>query len=192
MSEFFAKIETENLNPILSDETISFHYGKHHVGYANTLNTLIKNTEFENLSLEEIISKSRNENQKIFNNASQLFNHDFYWKCLKPSVEMPHGKFSDLIKKQFGSLAEFQEKYIAFASTMFGSGWSWVIFKDGKLDFVNTKNSEIPHEDNLKLICVVDLWEHAYYIDYRNDRGRYLNEIIKNCINWEYCASNFE
>ena len=191
MSKFSAQIDYKNteLIPYLSEEEINFHYGKHHVGYANTLNDLIAGTKYENLSLDEIIRESRGHDQKIFNNASQLFNHNFYWKCLKRSTSTPQGKFLQLINDQFGSLDNFQNKYVDTAVCLFGSGWSWLIEKNGKLDLINTQNSEIPHEDGVKLVCVLDVWEHAYYIDYRNDRRKYLNEIVKNCVNWEFCES---
>lgn len=189
MSKFSANIGYKNteLKPYLSEETINFHFGKHHVGYANTLNSLIAGTKYENLTLEETICESRGNDRKIFNNASQLFNHNFYWACLKPIGLPPQGKLAQLINEQFESLDNFLDKYIEIAVGLFGSGWSWIIEKNGKLDFVNTQNSEIPHENGIKLICVVDVWEHAYYIDYRNDRRKYLNEIVKNCINWEFC-----
>ena len=192
MSKFLANIGYGNteLKPYLSEECIDFHYGKHHAGYANTLNGLIQGTKYENLNLEDIICESRGKDQKIFNNASQLFNHDFYWKCLKPSTSIPQGKLLQLIKEQFESFDNFQNTYIETAAGLFGSGWSWIVERHGKLNFVNTQNSEIPHEDGVKLICVLDVWEHAYYIDYRNDRRKYLNEIVKNCINWDFCESN--
>ena len=178
------------LEPFLSSETINFHYGKHHVGYANTLNNLIKDTEFQNLPLEEIIIKSRGRDQKIFNNASQLFNHDFYWKCLKKSEERPGGRLMTLINEQFGDFSEFLKAYIAFAGTMFGSGWSWLTENRGKLKFLNTTNAENPIGTEARPLCVIDLWEHAYYIDYRNNRAEYLQKIITDCINWKFCESN--
>ena len=188
---FSAQIEysEKELEPFLSSETINFHYGKHHIGYANTLNSLIKNTEFQELSLEQIIIKSRDNQQKIFNSASQLFNHNFYWKCLKVSNEIPSGKLKSLIENQFGSFEKFCEEYIAFAGTMFGSGWSWLLEEKGKLKFFNTSNAENPIGSNVKILCVVDLWEHAYYIDYRNNRADYTAKIIRHCINWSFCES---
>lgn len=189
MKKFVAVYKDRSLSPFLSAETIQYHYGKHHAGYANALNELIRGTEFEDLSLCEIVSRSRNTNQKIFNNASQLFNHNFYWECLAKSISLPRGKLSDLIIQQFGSLEEFQNQYISFASALFGSGWSWVVEQNENLKFINTQNAESPYGKSSNLICVVDLWEHAYYIDYRNNRIEYLEKIIKNCINWEFCAS---
>lgn len=177
------------LNPVLSSETIRYHYGKHHVGYANTLNKLIDGTEFQSLSLEEIIVRTRNRERKIFNNASQLFNHDFYWKCLKNGCPPPSKKLLDLINDQFGNFDTFRDEYIAFAGDMFGSGWSWLVVDDDKLKFFNTSNAENPIGSNVIPVCVIDLWEHAYYIDYRNNRGEYVKKIITECINWDFCES---
>lgn len=182
-----AKISYKNseLSPILSEETIDFHYGKHHCGYAKTLNSLIVGTEFENMSLENMIVASRGKDQKIFNNASQVFNHDFYWKCLKKGQNAPEGKLKSMIDQQFNSFDAFLKDYIDFASTMFGSGWSWLVEKDGILSFLNTQNAENPIGSGYKPVCVIDLWEHAYYIDYRNNRASYIENLIKNCINWQ-------
>jgi Fe-Mn family superoxide dismutase len=190
MTIFKAQIPYDNnarLVPILSAETLDYHYGKHHVGYAKMLQSLVEGTDFSDKPLEEIIETSREKNQKIFNNASQLFNHDFYWKCLKISESKPEGKLKDIIYSQYGSFDKFLNEYISCANSMFGSGWSWLILENEKLSFVNTSNSEIPTGTNTKLICVIDLWEHAYYIDYRNDRALYINNIITKCINWEFC-----
>lgn len=188
---FSAKIEYSEraLEPFLSSETIKYHYGKHHIGYANTLNSLIEGTEFQNLSLEQIIIKARNQHTKIFNNAAQIFNHDFYWKCLKNSAEFPSKKLLDLVNKQFGDFDKFRDEYISFAGNMFGSGWSWLIENNGKLEFLNTSNAESPIGSEAAPLCVIDLWEHAYYIDYRNNRAEYIRKIVMNCINWNFCES---
>lgn len=188
---FTAQIEHSNtaFEPFLSSETIQFHYGKHHVGYANTLNSLIKDAEFEKLSLEEIIIKSRGTAPKIFNNAAQLFNHDFYWKCLAKGSENPSHKFEHLVSESFGSFQKFLDEYVSFAGTMFGSGWSWVVLdkQTSHLKFLNTSNAENPIGSGDIPVCAVDLWEHAYYIDYRNNRADYIEKIVKNCINWSFC-----
>ena len=191
---FSATIEYSEkaLEPFLSSETINYHYGKHHTGYANTLNSLIENTEFKNLSLEQIIIKTRNHNPKIFNNAAQLFNHDFYWKCLKNPSELPSAKLLNLVNNQFGDFYKFCNEYIIFAGTMFGSGWSWLVEENGVLKFLNTANAENPIGSGATHLCVVDLWEHAYYIDYRNNRAEYIKKIIMNCINWNFCESQLQ
>jgi Fe-Mn family superoxide dismutase len=179
--------KSSELVPILSNETLDYHYGKHHCGYANTLNTLITNTKFENLLLEEIIIQARNVDQKIFNNASQVFNHNFYWKCLKLSNEQPTQKLKNLIENQFGSFEGFIEQYKTTAGSMFGSGWCWLVIENETLSFINSQNAENPIGTNKKPICVIDLWEHSYYIDYRNDRASYISKVLNECINWKFC-----
>lgn len=178
----------QDLEPFLSTETIDYHYGKHHMGYANTLNSLIVDTEFQELPLEQIVIQARKSKQwKIFNNAAQLFNHDFYWKCLSNPGKTPKEKMLSLINSQFGSFDKFLEEYISFAATLFGSGWSWLVCEESKLHFLNTSNADNPLGSGAIPVCVIDLWEHAYYIDYRNDRTDYLRKIITNCINWDFC-----
>ncbi|MDR0580634.1 MAG: superoxide dismutase [Holosporaceae bacterium] len=194
MNNFQAQIAHKNTDfvPILSIETIDYHHGKHHCGYAKTLNSLIENTKFADKDLAEIICQSRGIDQKVFNNAAQLFNHDFYWKCLKISKHRSLGKLRGIIENQFNSFDEFLNQYISFANQMFGSGWCWLVWENEKLFFVNTQNAETVIGTNKKAICVVDLWEHAYYIDYRSDRASYINKIIGECINWEFCESQLE
>lgn len=177
------------LQPVLSSETVHFHYGKHHNGYATNLNQLIKGTNFEGCDLKEIISESRGKNAKIFNNAAQLFNHDFYWKCLKVSNVLPAGLLKNLIDKQFGSIDKFKNEYINVAGTLFGSGWSWLVLEKDHLKFLNTSNAETPIGTSDIPLCVVDLWEHAYYIDYRNNRADYVTKIVNSCIDWNFCES---
>jgi Fe-Mn family superoxide dismutase len=181
-----------DLEPILSSKTIEYHYGKHHCGYAKTLNTLVENTKFADRTLDEIIVQARNVDQKLFNNAAQLFNHDFYWKCLMVSGKSPTGRLKDLAEAQFVSWEKFVSQYVTHANTMFGSGWCWLVWENGKLNFTNTFNAETPVGTNQCAICVIDLWEHAYYIDYYNDRALYVNRTIKECINWGFCESQLE
>lgn len=183
--------DEDYLRPVISPETIRFHYGKHHQGYANTLNSLIQGTEFQNLPLEQIIVQSRDRQPKIFNNASQLFNHDFYWKCLKTSAEQPSKALGQAIQAQFGGFNAFCDAYIIFAGTIFGSGWSWLVAEGNQLKFINTTNAENPIGSEQKPVCVIDLWEHAYYIDYRNDRATYIKNLVKQGINWDFCESQF-
>lgn len=181
--------QSNSFGNFLSEETIQYHYGKHHKSYANNLNDLIKETHYCGLPLEQIIIRSRGIDLKVFNNAAQLFNHDFYWKCLTNVKTVPMNKLRKLIEKQFGSLDNLKREYIAYANTLFGSGWSWLILKNNELTFLNTTNAENPIGAQVIPLCVVDLWEHAYYIDYRNKRGEYIENIVKNCINWEFCES---
>ncbi|MDR3187033.1 MAG: superoxide dismutase [Holosporaceae bacterium] len=184
--------QNADLMPVLSQKTIEYHYGKHHCGYARTLNALVENTEFAGRTLEEIILQSRGVDQKIFNNAAQLFNHDFYWRCLKIHSERPIGKLRKLVEAQFASFEEFEDQYITYANTMFGSGWSWLVLENGRLAFFNSQNAETPVGTHRSAICVIDLWEHAYYIDYYNDRALYISRIIKECINWKFCESQLD
>jgi len=173
----------EALEPYISAETISFHYGKHHQAYVNNLNNLIKETEFENYPLEEIIKTSKGG---IFNNAAQVWNHTFYWESLTPNAsEKPSGKLLKRIEADFGSFEEFKSQFSKAAATLFGSGWAWLIInQDGKLEIVQTGNAENPITKGLKPILTCDVWEHAYYVDYRNRRPDYIENFFK-IINWD-------
>jgi Fe-Mn family superoxide dismutase len=188
MSNFRAQIPFGNsdLIPFLSPETLEYHYGKHHCGYADTLNKLAENTEYEGKTLEEIIEKTRMMDKKVYNNASQLFYHNFYWQCLKVSDEKPKGKLKHMIERRYDSIENFLDRFVAHANTMFGSGWCCLVADNEHLDFVNVQNAEAV-SNRLTKICIIDLWEHAYYIDYRNNRAEYLNKIIRQCINWGFC-----
>ncbi len=176
------------LEPNISKETLEYHYGKHHQTYVTNLNKLISGTEFENLPLEQIILKS---NGGIFNNAAQVYNHTFYWNCLAPNAGgEPSGKLADQINKSFGSFANFKEKFSQTAVGTFGSGWAWLVQeKDGNLAIVNTSNAGNPLTDDKKPLLTCDVWEHAYYIDYRNARPGYV-EKFWDLVNWDFVASN--
>lgn len=176
------------LEPIISKETLDYHYGKHHQAYVTNMNKLIIDTEFENLSLEEIIRRSSGG---IFNNAAQIFNHNFYWNCLAPNAGgKPSGKIAEAINHAFGSFATFKEKFSQTAVTIFGSGWAWLVKgKDGKLEIVGTSNAGNPMTDGKKPLLTCDVWEHAYYIDYRNARPSYV-EKFWNLVNWDFVSSN--
>lgn len=176
------------LAPYLSAETIEYHYGKHHAAYVANLNKLIVGTEFENLPLEEIIKKSSGA---IFNNAAQTWNHTFYWNCLAPNAGgEPTGALAEAINKAFGSFAAFKEKFTATAVGTFGSGWAWLVKNpDGSLAIVSTSNAGCPLTEGKKPLLTCDVWEHAYYIDYRNARPKYV-EAFWNLVNWTFVASN--
>jgi len=178
----------EALEPIISRETLEYHYSKHHQAYVTNLNKLITGTEFENLSLEEIILKSSGG---IFNNAAQIFNHTFYWNCLAPNAGgEPSGKTAEAINQAFGSFAAFKEKFSQTAVGTFGSGWAWLVKdKDGILEIVSTSNAGNPLTDGQKPLLTCDVWEHAYYIDYRNARPSYV-EKFWDLVNWDFVASN--
>jgi Fe-Mn family superoxide dismutase len=178
----------ESLEPIISRETLEYHYGKHHQAYVTNLNKMIAGTEFENLYLEEIIMKSSGG---IFNNAAQVFNHTFYWNCLAPNAGgEPSGKIAALINKEFGSFADFKEKFSKTAITTFGSGWAWLVKdKNEKLEIISTSNAGNPMTDGKKPLLTCDVWEHAYYIDYRNARPSYV-EKFWNLVNWDFVSLN--
>lgn len=179
---FQAEIDFDraDLEPILSAETVDFHYGRHHCGYAKNLNSLIEGTKFQNLSLEEIIIESRARDNAIFNNASQLFNHNFYWKCLKNGPLLKNEQFKNLIEAQFKTFDNFLMTYAETANKLFASGWSWLVFDGTALKILNTQNAENPIGTGQTPVFVIDLWEHAYYIDFRNDRASYINKILRS------------
>lgn len=174
------------LEPHISADTLEFHYGKHHATYVNNLNNLIPGTEFENLSLEDIIVKSSGG---IFNNAAQVWNHTFYWHCMRPQGGgAPSGSLGEAITSTFGSFENFKEKFSNAAATNFGSGWTWLVKNnDGSIDLLNTSNAGTPRTEGKKALLTIDVWEHAYYIDYRNARPKYI-EAFWNVVNWDYAA----
>ncbi len=177
------------LAPHISEETLEYHYGKHHNTYVTKLNGLIEGTEYEGKSLEEIIKSSSGG---VFNNAAQIWNHTFYWNSLSPNGGgEPTGAIADAINSSFGSFDEFKAKFNDMAVNNFGSSWTWLVKKaDGSLDIVNTSNAGTPiTEEGLTPLITVDLWEHAYYIDYRNARPAYL-EAFWNLVNWEFANQN--
>ena len=178
------------LEPHISQETLEYHHGKHHNTYVVNLNNLVPGTEFEGKSLEEIIKTS---SAGIFNNAAQIWNHTFYWHCLSPNGgNEPTGALADAINKAFGSFAEFKDAFTKSAIGNFGSSWTWLVKKsDGSLAIVNTSNAATPLTDaSTKPILTVDLWEHAYYIDYRNLRPKYMDGFWA-LVNWDFVAKNF-
>ena len=176
------------LAPTISAETLEYHYGKHHQAYVDNLNKLVPGTEFENLSLEEIIRKASAGG--IFNNAAQVWNHSFYWNCLKPKGGgEPAGALAAAIVKGFGTFAAFKQQFSQAAVTQFGSGWAWLVKKqDGGLAIVQTGNAGNPMTSGDTPILTCDVWEHAYYIDYRNARPKYV-ESFWSLVNWDFVAS---
>ncbi len=178
--------EMNALEPYISQKTIEFHYGKHHQAYVTNLNKLIVGTEFENASLEEIIKKATGG---IFNNGAQVWNHTFYWNCMKPNGGgEPTGKLADAIKKQFGSFADFKEKFSTASATLFGSGWAWLVKNpDGTLGITQESNAGNPIRSGLVPLLTCDVWEHAYYLDKQNLRPGYVSDFF-NLIDWEAVA----
>lgn len=181
--------EKTALEPFITAETLDYHYGKHHQAYVTNLNNLIPGTEFENLSLEEIIQKSSGG---IFNNAAQVWNHTFYWNSLKPNGGgLPTGALAEAINKSFGSFEKFKEEFTKCAVTTFGSGWAWLVKNaDGSLALVSTSNAATPLTNGQKPLLTIDVWEHAYYIVYRNARPKYVEDFW-NFVNWDFAAANF-
>jgi len=177
------------LAPHISAETIEYHYGKHHKAYVDNLNKLIVGTPFEReTSLEAVILKALKG--PIFNNAAQVWNHSFYWNCLAPkATPQPKGKLAESLIKSFGSLAKFQEEFTSRAVSHFGSGWAWLVYRDNKLVVETTANAETPMTTGGKALLTCDVWEHAYYIDYRNARAKYLENFWK-IANWDFAANN--
>ncbi|MBC7715074.1 MAG: superoxide dismutase [Fe] [Rhizobacter sp.] len=176
------------LVPHMSEETLEFHYGKHHNAYVNNLNNLIKDTKFEKMSLEEIILSSEGV---VFNNAAQIWNHTFFWNSLSPDGGgAPTGKVLELINASWGSFDKFKEEFTKSAIGNFGAGWTWLVAgKSGKLEILNTSNAQTPLTSQLKALLTVDIWEHAYYIDYRNERPKFINAFW-SLVNWDFANKN--
>jgi Fe-Mn family superoxide dismutase len=182
----FAK---DALEPVISAETIDFHYGKHHQAYVTNLNKLVPGTEFEDATLEEIVMKSSGG---IFNNAAQVWNHTFYWNGLSPEGGgEPGGALGAAIDEAFGSFAGFKQAFVKSAVGNFGSGWTWLVKNaDGGVEIVNTSNAATPLRDGKTPLLTIDVWEHAYYIDYRNARPKYLEQIWK-LVDWNFVSANY-
>ena len=179
--------EKNALEPHISAETLDYHHDKHHATYVTNLNNLIKGTEFEDKSLEEIVTSAPAGG--IFNNAAQVWNHTFYFNCMAPNAGgEPTGAVTDAINAKFGSFDEFKKAFTTSAATNFGSGWTWLVMKDGELEITNTSNAGCPLTDGVKPLLTVDVWEHAYYIDKRNARPAYLDSWW-NLVNWDFVAS---
>ena len=183
------------LAPIMSEETLDLHHGKHHQTYITNLNNFIKDTDMAGMSLEEIVHNSSKDKSKagIFNNASQHWNHELFWKCMKPNGggSMPK-KLEDRIKSDLGSVEEFKKQFIQAGITQFGSGWCWLSISNGKLVVSKTPNAENPLIHNMKPILGCDVWEHSYYVDYRNRRPEYLDNFFEKLVNWEFVESQLD
>ncbi|MCW5619628.1 MAG: superoxide dismutase [Fe] [Burkholderiales bacterium] len=177
------------LQPHLSKETLEFHYGKHHQAYVTNLNNLIKGTEFENVPLEDIIKKSSGG---VFNNSAQVWNHTFFWHCMKPGGGgQPSGKLAEAITAKWGSYDAFKEAFTKSAVGNFGSGWTWLVRKpDGSVDIVNTSNAGTPLTTSDRALLTIDVWEHAYYIDYRNARPKFVETFLTSLVNWDFAGKN--
>ncbi|MCX8085805.1 MAG: superoxide dismutase [Fe] [Rhodocyclaceae bacterium] len=179
------------LVPHMSEETFEYHYGKHHQAYVTNLNNLIKGTEFENKPLEEIVKTAPAGG--IYNNAAQVWNHTFFWNCMKPQGGgAPSGALAEAINKKWGSLDEFKKAFQTAAVGNFGSGWTWLVKKaDGSVDIVNMGAAGTPLTTGDKPLLCIDVWEHAYYIDYRNQRPKFVETFLNHLVNWEFAERNF-
>jgi Fe-Mn family superoxide dismutase len=178
----------DSLAPHISAETLDYHHGKHHQAYVTNLNKLIAGTPQENASLEDIV---KNSSGGIFNNAAQVWNHTFYWNSMKPGGGgEPTGAIADAINASFGSYAAFREQFVAAATTQFGSGWAWLVKSGDKLEIVKTSNAETPLTTDKKPLLTIDVWEHAYYVDFRNARPKYIDTFLDSLVNWDFANAN--
>ncbi|MEI9887494.1 MAG: superoxide dismutase [Rhizomicrobium sp.] len=184
-----------DLEPVVSARTIGFHYHKHHQTYVDTLNKLVKGTVYADLPLEQIVQKTSNaregsDDKKIFNNAGQVWNHDFYWRSLTPKPSQPAGALRHAIERDFTSVDALLEKLAAAGKEQFGSGWVWLVSKGGTLAVEKTANADDPMAKGINCLLTLDVWEHAYYLDYQNERPRYLETVLKKIVNWDFAAEN--
>jgi len=177
------------LAPHISGETLDYHYGKHHQAYVTNLNKLVEGKPEASKSLEDIILSS---DGGVFNNAAQIWNHTFYWQSMKPNGGgLPAGDLADAINRDFGSFDKFAEEFTAAATTQFGSGWAWLVLgKDKKLAVTKTPNADLPLKHGQKALLTIDVWEHAYYIDFRNQRPKYIETFLKHLANWDFALAN--
>jgi Fe-Mn family superoxide dismutase len=181
------------LEPVISANTMSFHYGKHHKTYVDNLNNLVKGTDFESASLEKIINETAGKADKaaLFNNAAQIWNHTFYWHSMKPAGGgKPTGKLALMIDASFGSFDAFRKELATTTVSQFGSGWGWLVLDGAALKVVKTANAEVPFTKGQKPLLTIDVWEHAYYLDQQNKRAAYVDAVIDNLLNWDFAAQN--
>lgn len=179
------------LEPHVSAETFSFHHGKHHNAYITKLNDAIKDTPLAEKSLEEIIMESAKDKGGLFNNAAQTWNHTFFWNSMKPNGGgKPSGKLAEMIDSSFGSFDAFVEKFKNAAATQFGSGWAWLVEDNGKLEVMATANADLPMVHGKKALLTIDVWEHAYYLDYQNRRPDFVSAFLDHLVNWEFAEKN--
>lgn len=179
------------LAPHISAETLDYHHGKHHQAYVTNLNKLVEGKAEASKSLEDVILSSEGA---VFNNAAQIWNHNFYWPSLKPhGGGAPTGELLDAVKRDFGTVEKLVEELSSAAATQFGSGWAWLVLgKDGKLAVTKTGNADLPLKHGQKALLTIDVWEHAYYIDYRNARPKYIETFFKSLVNWEFALANLK
>jgi superoxide dismutase, Fe-Mn family len=178
------------LAPHISAETLEYHHGKHHAAYVTNLNKLLDGKAEANKSLEEVILSS---DGGVFNNAAQVWNHTFYWNCMRPNGGgRPTGDLADAITRDFGSYEQFKEQFANAAATQFGSGWAWLVLDKDKLSVTKTGNADLPLKHGQKALLTIDVWEHAYYIDYRNARPKYIDTFLEKLVNWDFALKNLK
>lgn len=181
------------LEPHISSRTLEFHHGKHHAGYVANLNKMIAGSDLDGKSLEEVISSAAGDGSKagIFNNAAQVWNHSFYWQCMKPGGGgSPTGALAEKINADFGSFEAFVEQFKTAGATQFGSGWAWLVLDSGSLKVTKTANADLPLAHGQKALLTMDVWEHAYYLDYQNRRPDYIGTFLTKLVNWDFVAAN--
>ncbi len=182
--------EMDALAPHISKETLEYHYGKHHNAYVTNLNKLVEGTEHADAALEDVIAAAE-QGSGLFNNAAQVWNHTFYWSCMSPSGGgAPSGDLGEAISSAFGSYDAFKEEFTQAALTQFGSGWAWLVDDGSGLSIMKTANADLPLKHGVKALLTVDVWEHAYYIDYRNARPTYVATFLDSLVNWDFVAAN--
>jgi Fe-Mn family superoxide dismutase len=181
------------LEPTISAETMRLHHGKHHKAYVDKLNELVAGTDYAEMSLEEVVKKSggKEKDKKIFNNAAQAWNHTFFWSCLTPKGGGPGTKLHDALHKDLGGHDKFKATFIKTGVEVFGTGWVWLIADKGKLSIVPTTDADTPMAHGKTCLLTVDVWEHAYYLDYQNRREEFLTQVVDNLLNWDFAAENF-
>lgn len=186
--------DRDALEPHISARTLDFHYGKHHKGYVDKLNNAVAGTKYEDMTLEEVIRESFSKKEKpVYNNAAQAWNHSFFWDCMDPAGSgKPGGSLAGKIDEQFGSLDGFRKKFKESAVANFGSGWTWLVADGDALSIVSTSNADSPLTTKAAPLLTLDVWEHAYYLDYQNSRDKFVDAFLENLINWDFAQKNLE
>ena len=183
------------LEPVISSRTIGLHYGKHHRTYVTKLNELVAGTPFADMPLEQVVRETaeKAEHKKIFNNAAQTWNHTFFWNCLRsPARQEPSGKVAQRIDTDLGGVDKFKQQFAQAAVDCFGSGWAWLVDRNGKLEITSTSNAMTPIAQGVTPLLTIDVWEHAYYVDYENRRPEFVNAVIERLLNWDFAAQQLE
>jgi superoxide dismutase, Fe-Mn family len=186
--------DEDALAPVISGKTMSFHYGKHHKGYVDKLNELVQNTRFAAMPLDEVVRESAKDSadHAVFNNAAQAWNHAFFWACLTPRAGQPSGKLKQDLERDFGSIDNFRDEFAKEGVAQFGSGWVWLVAGGGKLKIEKTVDAETPMAKGRRCILTIDVWEHAYYLDYQNRRADFLKAVCDKLLNWDFALQNYQ